>query len=508
MGNAAPGRTDETLLSRPAGPVPSSGGHDDAARTSAAGAQLPGTPLSSNPSAPPGTTPGVSPAAAPATLRAAGAAVRSKKRVLAASFVGTTIEWYDFYLYGAAAALVFNHYFFPQGSGVGAVIASFATFAIAFFFRPLGGIVAGHLGDRIGRKALLVASLLAMGLATTAIGLLPGFERIGWAAVVLLVACRILQGLSAGMEWGGSAVLSVEHAPSGLRGLFGSFTQVGSAAGMLLSTAFFAVVQAATTPEQFQAWGWRVPFLFSAVLVVIGLVIRAGVTDAEEFREVRAEEKRAVSPVREVLREYPRGVIVCIGQRMVQPAIFSILTVYTLTYVTQHRGQSQWVMVSILIAAAVGIVGGPLWGWLSDRVGRRRISGIAAALVGVFVWPYFLFLDHGPLALLPFVYLVGLAVLHDSIYGPQAALFAEQFPVHLRYSGVSLGYQVGTILSGGLTPMIAAWLVARGGGTPWLLCGYLSVLAVVSVVTARMARDSVADGARAVPVSVTAPVPA
>ncbi len=433
------------------------------------------------------------------SLRAVSTAVRDKKRVLAASFVGTTIEWYDFYLYGAAAALVFNHYFFPQGSGVGAVIASFATFAIAFFFRPLGGIIAGHLGDRIGRKSLLVASLLAMGVATTVIGLLPGFAQIGWLAVILLVACRIVQGLSAGMEWGGSAVLSVEHAPTGLRGLFGSFTQVGSAAGMLLSTAFFAVMQAVTTPEQFQAWGWRVPFVFSAVLVVIGLIIRAGVEDAQEFQDLDEREQHAVSPVREVLRRYPRGVLVCIGQRMVQPAIFSILTVYTLTYVTEHRGQSQDVMVSILIAAGVGLVGGPFWGWLSDRVGRRRISMLAAAGIGVFVWPYFLFLDHGPLALLPLVYLVGLAVLHDSIYGPQAALFAEQFPVHLRYSGVSLGYQVGTILSGGLTPLIAAWLVAAGGGSPWLLCAYLSVLAVISVVTARMARDSVADGARVVP---------
>ena len=183
--------------------------------------------------------------ARPATdhaLSNVGAAVRDKKRVLAASFVGTTIEWYDFYLYGAAAALVFSHYFFPQGSGVGSIIASFATFAIAFFFRPLGGIIAGHLGDRIGRKALLVASLLIMGVATTVIGLLPGFSQIGWFAVALLVVCRIAQGLSAGMEWGGSAVLSVEHAPKGLRGLFGSFTQVGSAAGMLLATSFFAVL--------------------------------------------------------------------------------------------------------------------------------------------------------------------------------------------------------------------------------------------------------------------------
>ena len=423
-------------------------------------------------------------------LAAVGSAIRQKKRVLAASFVGTTIEWYDFYLYGAAAALVFNHYFFPQGSGAGAVVASFATFAVAFFFRPLGGVLAGHLGDRIGRKALLVASLLLMGSATTVIGLLPGFARIGWLAVVLVVLCRVAQGISAGMEWGGSAVLSVEHAPVGLRGLFGSFTQVGSAAGMLLATSFFAVMQAVTTAEQFQAWGWRVPFVFSAVLVVVGLIIRGGVTDAPQFQDLEREGTRSSSPVREVLTHHRRGIAVCVGQRMVQPALFSILTVYTLTYVTQQRGGSQWVMISILIAAGAGVVGGPLWGWLSDRVGRRLISGLAAAGIGVFVWPYFLFLDHAPLTLLPFVYLVGLAVLHDSIYGPQAAFFAEQFPVHLRYSGVSLGYQVGTILSGGLTPMIAAWLVALGHGTPWLLCGYLTLLAVVSVVTARMARDT------------------
>ncbi|GGC89472.1 MFS transporter [Tersicoccus solisilvae] len=421
----------------------------------------------------------------------------TRKRVLGSAFVGTTIEWYDFYLYGTAAALIFSTQFFPQGSSLGGILASFATFAIAFVARPLGGIVAGHLGDRIGRKSLLVISLLTMGVATTGIGLLPTFSVGGWFSVVALVVLRLAQGLSAGAEWGGSALLSVEHAPAAHRGFFGSFTQIGSAAGMLLATSAFAGARAGLGEEAFLAWGWRLPFLASALLVGIGLWIRLGVRDAAEFTRLRETEQTAHAPVREVLRHHPRGVLVTIGQRLVQPAIYSILTVYTLTYVTAKRGDPGSVLAAVLICSALGLLSGPFWGWLSDRWGRRRISLVSAVLAGVLVWPYFVFLDGGPLALLPLVYVLLMNGLHDAIYGPQAAWFAEQFPVHVRYSGVSLGYQVGTILSGGLTPFIAAGLLALGGNAPWLICVYITVLAVASVISAAAAADPVGDARRA-----------
>jgi metabolite-proton symporter len=417
--------------------------------------------------------------------------IRDKRRILASAFVGTTIEWYDFYLYGTAAALIFNKQFFPGTSALGAVLASFATFAVGFFARPLGGIIAGHLGDRIGRKALLVASLFIMGVASAAIGLLPTYATIGWVAVVGLVLLRIVQGLSVGAEWGGSALLSVEHAPRRLRGFFGSFTQVGSAFGLLLASGAFATTQLLMSADQFQAFGWRIPFLLSALLVAIGLYIRLGVDDAPEFKQLKAEERVASNPIKEVLLHHKRALFVTIGLRLVQPALFVILTVYILTYLTAHRGvpASAAGLAAILVAAALGLVSGPFWGWLSDRIGRKRITVISAIGIIVFVWPFFWFLDNGPLFLLPIVLIIGLNILHDSIYGPQAAWFAEQFPLHLRYSGVSFGYQVGTVLSGGLTPFIAAGLLAAGGNQPWLICIYLGLLGVLTIVAALAAKD-------------------
>lgn len=426
-----------------------------------------------------------------------GESLRAKRRVLSSALVGTTIEWYDFYLYGTASALVFAHQFFPDASPIMGILASFATYAVGFVARPLGGIIAGHLGDRIGRKSLLVGSLLTMGTASFLIGLLPTYSAVGLLAVVGLVALRFIQGLSAGAEWGGSALLSVEHAPASRRGLFGSFTQAGSAAGMLLATATFAVVQGVLTPDQFQAFGWRIPFLLSALLVAVGLWIRLGVGDAEEFTELREQKRVAEHPVRRVLREHPRGILVTIGLRLVQPALYSLITVYMLGYLKARRDDTGSALTAVLIVSAVGIVSGPFWGWLSDRIGRRRMAVASAIGIGVFIWPFFWFLDHGSLALLPLVLLLGMNVLHDAIYGPQAAWFAEQFPVDLRYSGVSFGYQVGTILSGGITPFVAAALLEAGGGQPWLICAFFVLLATLSTVAALAAKDPVRQQAPA-----------
>lgn len=414
---------------------------------------------------------------------------RTKKRVLTSAFAGTTIEWYDFYLYGTAAALIFNVQFFPTGSQLGSTLASFATLAVGFFARPIGGMVAGHLGDRIGRKALLVMSLMAMGISSTLIGLMPNFEAIGWWAAVGLVILRIVQGLSAGAEWGGSALLSVEHAPARSRGFFGSFTQIGSAAGMLLATGAFFLVQRLTTDEQFQAFGWRIPFLASALLVALGLWIRLGVSDAPEFQQLKDSGKVADKPLSDVITKHPRVLLITIGLRLAQNSVYYLITVYMLTYLTDNRGNSTAGVTAVMIASAVGLVSGPFWGWMSDRVGRKRITVAGCLGIAVFGWIFFIFLDAGPLVWLPVVVILGMNLAHDAVYGPQAAWFAEQFPLEVRYSGVNMGYQLGTVIGGGIMPMVAALLYVAAGNTPWLICAYLTVLCGLSLWAALAARD-------------------
>ncbi|APX34635.1 MFS transporter [Brachybacterium sp. P6-10-X1] len=414
-------------------------------------------------------------------------------RVLSSAFIGTTVEWYDFYLYGTAAALIFNTQFFPSHSAVAGTLGAFATFAVGFIARPVGGIVAGHLGDRVGRKAILVASLITMGAASTAIGLLPTYESIGVLAVFGLVLLRLLQGLACGAEWGGSALLSVEHAPRGLRGFFGSFTQVGSAAGMLLATGSFAVVQALTTTEQFEAFGWRLPFLASSVLVVFGIIIRTGISDAPAFRALKAGDRVERAPLKEVLRHHRRALLITIGLRLAQPGLFAILAIYLINYLDHRRGDASSGVTAVLIGSAVGLVSGPLWGAASDRVGRKPLAVASILGISVFIWPFFAFLDAGPIVALPLMMILGMNILHDSIYGPQAAWFAEQFPLSVRYTGVSVGCQVGTVLSGGLTPVIAASLLLVGNDTPWLICLYITVLCALSLVAALAAKDPVRD---------------
>lgn len=424
---------------------------------------------------------------------------RRRRRAAASALLGTTVEWYDFYLYGLAAALVFNVQFFPGATQLGATLASFATLAVGVVMRPLGGVVAGHFGDRVGRRTLLVVSLLLMGVSSVLIGVLPTFAQAGWWAVAGLVALRCVQGVSAGMEWGGAALTSVEHAPAHRRGLFGSFTQIGSSAGMLLATAAFAVVQLATTPEQFAAYGWRIPFLASAVLVVLGLVIRLGVVDGEEFRAHRAAGAVSASPVRELFRHHRRAVLVTAGLRLGQNGVYYLVTVYLVSFLAL-RGQDPGVLLTaIMVASAIGLVSTPLWGLLSDRWGRRRVSRIGYVLIAVAGWAVFAVTEAGLIAWLPLVVVLVVNVAHDAVYGPQAAWFAEQFPVRVRYSGVNLGYQLGTVVGGGFAPFVAALLFEAGGHTPWLIAGYLSVLAALSLWATAHAVDPTADGAAVAP---------
>ncbi|UIJ62121.1 MHS family MFS transporter [Amycolatopsis acidiphila] len=405
------------------------------------------------------------------------------------SAIGTTIEWYDFYLYATATALVFKPLFFPNISSTAGTLAAFATYAAGFGARPIGAIVSGHLGDRVGRKSVLVAALLVMGLATTAIGVLPTFAQVGVLAPALLVVLRLLQGLAVGAEWGGAALLSIEHAPPGRRGLFGSFTQLGSPAGMLLATGVYYAVRSLAGDDAFLSWAWRLPFLLSIVLVVIGLVVRLRLEDAPEFQAVKQRNEVARLPVVEVLRTQPKNVLLTTGLRLSQIGLFVLLTTYSLTYLQGTFGkQSQVGLVAVMVSSALGLITTPLWAHLSDRYGRRPfyLFGAVAGVVALVL--FFLAAHSGSAVLVVLAIVLGVNVAHDTMYGPQAAWFGELFETRVRYSGASLGYQVGAVLSGGFAPLIAAALLVVGG--PWLIVVYFGVLAVLTFASAFYAKET------------------
>jgi MFS family permease len=416
------------------------------------------------------------------------------RTVVLSSMIGTTVEWYDFYLYATASALVFKPLFFPHISPTAGTLASFATYAAGFGARPIGAVVSGHLGDRMGRKAVLVGALLVMGLVTTAIGLLPTYAQAGLLAPALLAALRVLQGLAVGAEWGGAAVLSVEHAPPGRRGLFGSFTQLGSPAGMLLATSVFFLTRKVTGTTAFLAYGWRIPFLLSVVLVAIGLFVRLKLDDAEVFDRLKQRDELARLPVVEVLRTQPRNVLITTGLRLSQIALFVLLTTYSLTYLQDYFGKGSGVgLLAVLISSALGLISTPCWALLSDRIGRRPpyLFGAVAGVVALTL--FFLAAGSGSAIAVVLAIVFGVNVVHDAMYGPQAAWFAELFDTRVRYSGSSLGYQIGAVLSGGFAPLIAAALLVAGHGKPWLIVVYFAILAAITVTAAWAARETRAD---------------
>jgi MHS family shikimate/dehydroshikimate transporter-like MFS transporter len=406
-------------------------------------------------------------------------------KVAVASFIGTTIEGYDFVLYGLAAATVFGPLFFAPAEPLVGTIAAFATYAVGFVARPVGGILGGHFGDRIGRKTVLVASLLLTGLATTAIGLLPIYAQIGWVAPVLLLLLRVLQGIGYGAEWAGAALMTVEHAKPKRRGLTSSATQLGPTSGMLLATGVLLVLENSMTNEQFLAWGWRIPFVASLLLVAVGLVIRLSVEDSAEFKRVQQVEKVADRPVLESIKTHPRQVVLTTGLRIAQNAFYYVYTVFILTYLTQVSGTDRNTgLAAVLIASALGLVTVPLWGWLSDVIGRRRVYLFGAISSAVAVIPFFWLLDSGVFFLIVLGVVFGLNVGHDAMYGPQAAFFSELFSTRVRFSGVSLGYQLGSVLGGGLAPLVATALLAAGGGNPvWVIVYFLGVSAITIIAT-------------------------
>ncbi|QIX27192.1 MHS family MFS transporter [Nocardioides sp. JQ2195] len=415
----------------------------------------------------------------------------SAKQVGFASFIGTTIEWYDFFLYGTAAALVFGPVFFPDSSPAVGVIAAFATYAVGFLARPLGGIVGGHLGDSVGRKRVLVVSLTTMGAATMGIGLLPTHAQVGLLAPVLLLVLRLIQGLAVGAEWGGAAVMSVEFAPTERRGLYGSFTQMGVSSGMLLATSAFAMTRGLTTSDAFMTWGWRLPFLASGLLVVLGLIIRMKLSEPTKFAELRESNQTHKLPVVTVLRTERRAVILTTGMRISQNAVYYIFTVFALVYIKDSLGEdSNAGLIAVMIASAIGLVSVPLWAMLSDRVGRRPVFLFGAVTSGLFILPFFGLVDSGSPVIAVVAIVIGMVVFHDAMYAPQAAFFSEMFTTRVRFSGASLGYQIGSVLGGGFSPLIATSLLALGGGSPRYVVIYFIGLSVVTALCAYLAPET------------------
>ncbi|WP_445527570.1 MFS transporter [Streptomyces cyslabdanicus] len=418
-------------------------------------------------------------------------------RIVAASLIGTTIEWYDFFLYGSAAALVFNKLFFPDSDPLVGTLLSFLTYAVGFAARPLGALVFGHYGDRLGRKKLLVLSLLMMGGATFAIGLLPTHATVGSAAPVLLTVLRLVQGFALGGEWGGAVLLVSEHGDARRRGFWASWPQTGAPAGQLLATGVLSLLTAVLSDSAFGTWGWRIPFLLSGVLVVVGLWIRLSVDESPVFQQAlaQAETRRAAqdrtekAPLVSVLRHHWRDVLVAMGARMAENISYYVITAFILVYATTSAGVSkQTALNAVLIASAVHFAVIPAWGALSDRVGRRPVYLLGAAGVGLWMFPFFWLIDTGGFGPLVLAVTVGL-VLHGAMYAPQAAFFAEMFATRMRYSGASIGAQFASVAAGAPAPLIATALLADyGSSTPIAL--YVIAAAVLTLIAVGVAKET------------------
>jgi metabolite-proton symporter len=409
--------------------------------------------------------------------------------VAVASLVGTTIEWYDFFLYGTAAALVFNRLFFPTFDPLAGTLLAFGTYAVGFIARPVGGIIIGHYGDKIGRKSMLVLTLVIMGVATFLIGLLPTYEQVGAWAPAALVLLRVAQGFGVGGEWGGAVLMAVEHAPPGRRGFYGSWPQVGVPAGLLLSTGVFSLFTQ-LPDEQFLSWGWRIPFLISILLVGVGLLIRVRILETPAFARIKAAAVEARQPIVEVLRTYPRQVLLAMGARFAENGGFYIFSAFVLTYATQRvKIEQQVVLNGILLGAACELVAIPLFGALSDRIGRRPVYLFGAFVTAAFAFPLFWMLDTGSTPLIWLALVIAFVFAHAAMYAPQAAFLSELFGTRVRYSGASLGAQLASVFAGAPAPLIATSLLQAGyGGNA--IATYVVVLAVITIVAVFLASET------------------
>jgi MFS transporter, MHS family, shikimate and dehydroshikimate transport protein len=405
----------------------------------------------------------------------------SMPQIVAASVIGTMIEWYDFLIYGTAAALIFNKLFFPSFDPFAGTLAAFGSYAVGFVTRPLGGAIFGHFGDKIGRKTMLMLTMIIMGAGTFLIGCLPTYEQIGVWAPITLIGLRLLQGIGIGGEWGGATLMVIEHAPHGKRGFFGSLVQVGFPLGVATSTGIFLLVT--QMPEHnFLSWGWRIPFLISIVLVGVGLFIRLRLSETPAFNRIQQSQAIAPRPLLEVIARHPKAFFIAVGMKVSEVAWVYVLTVFTIVYATSKLGLSRSVILNGIVAAAIlEVLTIPLFGALSDRIGRKPMYVAGAVLSATFAFPIFWLLETRDPSIILMTIAVAMSITHGAMFGPQAAYMPELFGTRVRYSGASLGCQISAAISGGFSPIIAAALLGWAGAT-WPVSLYLVGLAFITLV--------------------------
>lgn len=397
-----------------------------------------------------------------------------------ASMMGTTIEWYDFFLYGTAAALIFNKIFFPAFDPITGTLAAFATYSVGFFARPLGGFVFGHFGDKLGRKSMLLITLFLMGIPTILIGLIPSYESIGYWAAVLLVLMRFLQGIAVGGEWGGAVLMAVEHAPEGKKGFFGSLPQTGVAPGLILSSLAMGAV-ASLPEEDMLSWGWRLPFLASVALLLVGWWIRAKVAESPDFEQMSKKGKQVPIPALEVLRHYPREVLLVVGGRLAEVTWFYTVVTFALAYATTTLGVERSVMLDATVwGAFAALFTMPLFGVLGDRIGFKWVFMAGTICMLAFSSTFFSMLGSLDSKTITLALVIAIGLVYAALYGPQGGLFSTQFPPEVRYSGISIAVQVSGAIGGGLAPLVATSLLAYGDGQPDYIVWYLSALGLIA----------------------------
>ena len=410
--------------------------------------------------------------------------------IAAASAIGTTIEWYDFFLFGVVTPLVLNKLFFPNFDPLVGTLLAYTTFFVGFVSRPIGGIIFGHYGDRIGRKSVLILTLLIMGVATFLIGCLPTYAAVGiWAPIMLLVL-RVFQGIGIGGEWGGAVLMAVEHSPTGRRGFYGSWPQIGVPGGLLLSAGMVYLLSYLPDAD-FLAWGWRIAFLISAILVLVGLYIRLKILETPAFTSIQQTKKVAAVPVVELFRTHGKNTLLGLGARYIEGVTFNIFGVFIVGYLAGTLGlPRQTALAGVMISAAIMIIMLPIYGNLSDKIGRRKMFGVAGILVGLLSFPAFWLMQTKEPLLVWLAIAVPFALVYPAVYGPQAALFSELFDTRVRYTGISFVYQFSGIFASGLTPIIATALLPMGGGQPWLICLYVLFASLVSALSVYAMTDA------------------
>jgi metabolite-proton symporter len=406
----------------------------------------------------------------------------TNRRVFIGSLSGSAIEWFDFFLYATAAAIIFDKQFFPSDDPLVSQMLAYLTLSLTFFIRPLGGVVFSHIGDRIGRKKTLVITLSLMGGATVAIGLLPTYEQVGVLAPILLILCRIIQGMAIGGEWGGALLLAFEYAPENRRGFFGSVPQTGITIGMLLSTIAFSIVTM-LPDDQFESWGWRLPFIASIILVIVGLWIRSGLADTPAFRENKASGNVAKLPIKDTLRDHWRSVLVATGAKVVETGPFYVFATFVVSYATGVLDFERSTALNAVSAAAfISTIVILLMGRLSDRTGRQAMFMTGTVLIALFSVPFFLLLDLRMNWALFVAVIIGLGVVWPPVTATLGTFTSEIFSTRVRYTGVTLGYQLGAAIFGGTAPLIATWMLSEFDDAWWPIAAYMIALALLSFI--------------------------